>query len=187
MQLQYILKTLAALAGLLLTPVAATSQAADNTVPHVPLQKAIGHTKSQVVPSLIVLNSKGAMLLGGKLTLFGVTPNAFIFADRPVRAAGHDLTANIIEDWNKGSDNFDKDPPNTTVSSFSKDGKSIKDVVVVLKRPKLEDDRLTFEVDVLEGPPKKSMPQRHFDTTKTQKRQLASKITREVLCRFEGR
>ena len=44
-----------------------------------------------------------------------------------------------------------KDPPNATVSAFSKDGPAIRDAVVVLKTPKLEGDRLTFDVDVLEG------------------------------------
>jgi hypothetical protein len=36
------------------------------------------------------------------------------------------------------------------VSAFSKDG-SVRDAVVVLMSPKLEGDRLTFDVQVLEG------------------------------------
>lgn len=119
--------------------------------PHVPLQKTIGQGKTQVVPSLFVLNSRGATLQGDKLVLTGVAPNAIVFADRPVRAAGHDLTSRIVDDWNKGSDNFAKDPPNATVSGFMKDGSGVKDVVVVLKSPRLEGDKLTFDVDVLEG------------------------------------
>ncbi len=119
--------------------------------PHVPLQKTIGQSKTEVVPSLIVLNSKGASIRDGKLVLTGIAPNSIIFADRPVRAAGHDLTTRVIEDWARGSDNFAKDPPNDTVSGFSKDGSGVKDAVVVLKNPKLEGDQLTFEVDVLEG------------------------------------
>ena len=83
--------------------------------------------------------------------LTGVAPNSIVFADRPVRAAGHDTTSHIIEDWAMGTDNFAKDPPNATVSAFSKDGSAIRDAVVVLKTPKLEGDRLTFDVDVLEG------------------------------------
>jgi len=79
------------------------------------------------------------------------SPNAIVFADRPVRAAGHDTTAHIVEDWDKGNDNFGKDPPNATVSGFTKDGSGVKDVVVVLKSPNLEGDKLTFDVDVLEG------------------------------------
>jgi hypothetical protein len=74
-----------------------------------------------------------------------------VFADRPVRAAGHDTTAHIIEDRSKGSDSFAKDPPNATVSVFTKDGSGVKDAVVVLKSPNLEGERLTFDVEVLEG------------------------------------
>jgi hypothetical protein len=123
--------------------------------------KTIGATsapKSEVVPSLIVLNSRGATLQGEMLTLTGVTPNSIVFADRPVRAAGHAMTADIIAEWGAASpgaqtaDNasFAKDPPNATVSVFNKDG-SVKDVVVVLKSPKLEGEKLTFNVQVLEG------------------------------------
>jgi hypothetical protein len=80
-----------------------------------------------------------------------VAPNAIVFADRPVRSAGHALTAHLIEDWSKGSDSFAKDPPNATVSVFASDGAGIRDAVVVLKNPKLEGDRLAFDVQVLEG------------------------------------
>jgi hypothetical protein len=65
--------------------------------------------------------------------------------------AGHDTTAHIVEDWNKGNDNFAKDPPNATVSAFTKDGSGVMDAVVVLKSPNLEADKLTFDIDVLEG------------------------------------
>jgi hypothetical protein len=123
--------------------------------------KTIGATsapKSEVVPSLIVLNSRGATLQGDVLTLTGVTPNSIVFADRPVRAAGHAMTADIIAEWGTSApgaqtaDNasFAKDPPNATVSVFSKDG-SVKDAVVVLKSPKLDGERLTFNVQLLEG------------------------------------
>ncbi|MGY4242427.1 hypothetical protein ACVIIZ_003835 [Bradyrhizobium sp. USDA 4523] len=37
------------------------------------------------------------------------------------------------------------------MSGFRKDGSSVTDAVVVLKSPKLEGDRLTFDVDMLEG------------------------------------
>ena len=63
-------------------------------------------------------------------------PHSIIFADRPIRAAGHQLTAEIIADWGTGEDSFTS-PPNTTVSAFGKDG-SVKDAVVALKSPKLE-------------------------------------------------
>jgi hypothetical protein len=114
-------------------------------------QKTIGHPQTEVVPSLIVFNAGGASLRGGKLLLTGVSPNTIVFADRPMRAAGHDLTAHIIDDWANGAENFASDPPNATVSGYSKDGGKISDAVVVLKTAKLEGDHLTFDVDVLEG------------------------------------
>jgi hypothetical protein len=147
-----IAKIAAIVVGLFLASATAFSQTAPTASPHVPLQKTIdGPAKPEVVPSLIVFNSRGAALQGNKLVLTGVSPNSIIFADRPVRAAGHDLTAHIVDDWGTGSDNFAKDPPNATVSAFSKDGSAIRDAVVVLKSPRLEGDRLTFDVNVLEG------------------------------------
>ena len=119
--------------------------------PHVPLQKTIGATKPQVVPSLIVFNSKGATLQSGKLVLTGIAPNSIVFADRPVRSAGHELTSRIVEDWGSGSDNFAKDPPNATISVFQRDGSGVRDAVIVLKSPKIEGENLAFDVDVLEG------------------------------------
>jgi hypothetical protein len=112
--------------------------------------KAIGTpsapAKPEIVPSLFVLNSRGATLQGDTLTLTGV----IIFADRPVRSAGHQPTADVIAEWGSGDDSFAKNPPNATLSVFGKDG-SVKDAVVVLKNPKLEGDKLTFNVQTLEG------------------------------------
>jgi hypothetical protein len=107
---------------------------------------------AKVEPALIVMNATGAILADNKLTLTGLAPNAVIFADRPTRAAGHALTVHLLEEWGDAADaSFAKDPPNATVSAFSKDGSFTKDAVVVLKKPSLEGDKLTFEVQVLEG------------------------------------
>ncbi|MBT1510285.1 hypothetical protein KIP88_07195 [Bradyrhizobium sp. SRL28] len=132
----------------------ALAQTTPSTPQHMPLQKTIGQAKPEIVPSLIVMNARGASLQGGKLTLTGVAPNSIVFADRPVRAAGHSLTADLLEEWspsNASDESFTKDPPNATVSVFSTDGSKIRDAVVVLKTAKLEGDRLIFDVDVLEG------------------------------------
>src|SRR5271166_493601 len=116
-----------------------------------PAQKTIGSPKSDMIPSLAVINSRGATLQGSTLTLTGVSPNSIVFADRPFRAAGHVLTKHFIREWDEGSDSFAKDPPNATISVLGADGESVEDAVVVLKAPKLEGDNLTFEVSVLEG------------------------------------
>jgi hypothetical protein len=123
---------------------------AEDAISH-PAKKPIGSSQTHMIPSLAVLNAKGASLQGNKLTLTGVTPNSIVFADRPVRAAGHVLTAHFIKEWDVGTDSFAKDPPNATISVLSADRATVKDAVVVLKAPKLEGENLTFEVSVLEG------------------------------------
>src|SRR3954451_20822061 len=82
-----------------------------------PAQKTVGaQSSAKMVPSLAVLNSGGATLTGDKLTMSGIAPNSIVFADRPVRAAGHVLTSEFIKQWDEGKDSFAKDPPNATIS-----------------------------------------------------------------------
>lgn len=143
-----------ATAGAILALAATGAFAQDAAQPrHQQAVKQIGKPSAsgQVVPSLIVLNSKGAKMTADSLVLQGVSNNAIIFADRPVRSAGHALTSHLLEEWSVGSDSFGQDPPNATVSVFDKDGTTVKDAVVVLKSPKLEGENLTFAIDVLEG------------------------------------
>jgi hypothetical protein len=119
--------------------------------PHVPGAKTIGQPSGSPAPSLAVLNSHGATLDGNKLTLTGVAPNTIVFTDRPARMAGHVNTDQFISEWDEGRDSFAKDPPNATISVLGDDGVTVDDAVVVLKKPKIEGDNLTFEVSVLEG------------------------------------
>src|SRR5262244_2860139 len=147
MNLIYTACLLTTTVGLLFAPAWTVAQTEIGTLP----QKTIGQGKPELVPSLIVLNARGANLQGQQLTLVGVASNAIVFADRPVRSAGHVLTTHLLEEWGAGSDSFAKNPPNATVSVFSKDGASVRDAVVVLKTPNLSGDRLTFDVQVLEG------------------------------------
>ena len=140
----------AGLLALVAAPLGAAAQDAISTPGH----KTIGQpaaAKDAMIPSLAVINSRGATLQGSTLTLTGVTPNSIVFADRPFRAAGHVLTKHFLKEWDEGSDSFAKDPPNATISVLGADGASVEDAVVVLKAPKLEGDNLTFDVSVLEG------------------------------------
>ena len=147
MNLPQMMRVAIAMAGLACVPGIGRGPGRDQRA----ASKTIGVAKPEMVPSLIVLNSGGATLEGTTLTLTNVAKNAIIFADRPVRAAGHALTAHLIEEWDDGSDSFGKDPPNATVSVLSSDASSVTDVVVVLTSPKLDGDTLTFAVEVLEG------------------------------------
>lgn len=130
-------------------PAAPATQAAANAITN-PAQKTIGiPSQRQYSTALIVLNARGAKLEGQKLVLDGVMPSATLFTSRPVRTVGHMVTPDMVEIWRTGS--FAKDPPNATVSVFSKDGSSVADAVLVLNTAKLEGERLTFEVKLLEG------------------------------------
>ena len=136
------------LAALVAAPLGALAQDAIAA----PAQKTIGHSaKNAMIPSLAVINSRGATLQGNTLTMTDVSANSIVFADRPFRAAGHVLTKHFLKEWDEGSDSFAKDPPNATISVLSEEGDTVEDAVVVLKSPKLEGDKLTFEVSVLEG------------------------------------
>jgi hypothetical protein len=134
--------------GLLWMPVMAGAQTPTAAAPSAsaPGKSSV---KVDMVPSLFVMNAHGASLQGQTLTLAGVSPTSIVFADRPVRAAGHLPTEALLEEWTTGD--FAKDAPNATVSVLGKDGVSARDVVVELKSPRLEGDRLTFDVRVLEG------------------------------------
>jgi hypothetical protein len=140
----------AGLAALIAAPYAASAQDAIAA----PGQKTIGRTQSAkgaMIPSLAVINSRGATLQGGVLTMADVGSNSIVFADRPYRAAGHVLTKDFLKEWDEGSNSFAKDPPNATISVLSAEGDAVEDAVVVLKSPKLEGGNLTFQVSVLEG------------------------------------
>jgi hypothetical protein len=120
--------------------------------PHVPLAKTIGQpsqSETGTIPSLAVINADGARLEGNQLTLTGVSSNAIVFADRPVRAAGHVTTADLVTEW-AGNGSFAKDPPNATVSVLG-GGSNVSDAVVTLKSAKTEGSNLVFDVAILEG------------------------------------
>jgi hypothetical protein len=109
-----------------------------------------GEVKMVMEPSMIVMNAHGATLLGQTLTLTGVSADSIVFADRPVRAAGHLLTTDVLQEW-ASDGSFAKDPPNATVSALSSDGNSAQDAVVELSNPRVAGDKLSFDVRVLEG------------------------------------
>ena len=69
MSILRITSVVAAVVGMLCVSQSAFAQSTTAMPPHVPLQKTIGQSKPEVVPSLIVLNARGASLQGGKLAL----------------------------------------------------------------------------------------------------------------------
>jgi hypothetical protein len=84
-----------------------------------PFAKTIGRvTPTGPVPSLAVLNAAGAKFEGNRPTLTGVSPNWIVFADRPVRVAGHVITQQFIMQWDEGKSSFAVDPPTPPCPSW---------------------------------------------------------------------
>jgi hypothetical protein len=84
-----------------------------------------------------------------KLTLNDVSPVTLFFSDRPERIAGNMTTEAFVPFWSKGKDSFLADPPNADLSILA--GNTLEQVVVVLKDPVLEDDSLTYTIEVVDG------------------------------------
>ena len=100
---------------------------------------------------LFVQSATGVKLKKSTLTLKGVSPTTVYFSDRPKRIAGHMTTKDFVDEWqeNKAKDSFKADPPNATISVFTK--KEIIDVVVELKNPRLKGKNLIYDIAVIEN------------------------------------
>ena len=80
-----------------------------------------------------------------------------MFADRPQRMTANIATQAVIDEWNKGQRNFEKDPPNANLSMLV-DSKE-QNTIVELTNPKLAGDTLTYDARLLYGDiPKTSGP-----------------------------
>jgi hypothetical protein len=107
------------------------------------------------IDALFVQSATGFTSEGALITLHGLAESTVYFADRPRREVGHMRSSSFVELWDVGAYSFAVDPPNAVLSFL--DGEDAPDdVVVVLREPRLEGDRLIYRVDVLEG----TLPQR---------------------------
>jgi len=105
----------------------------------------------QAEESMFVQTAKAVTSEGDTLKLIGVTPSTLYFSDRPQRVVGHMTTADFVELWGEGDNSFEADPPNA-VLAFVDPGEGVPgNAVIVIKRPRLEHDQLTYSIDVLEG------------------------------------
>jgi hypothetical protein len=84
-----------------------------------------------------------------KLTLNEVSPVTVMFSDRPERIAANMRTAEFVPFWSKGKDSFLSDPPNADISIL--EGDRLRQIVAVLQDPALQDDNLTYTVEVVQG------------------------------------
>lgn len=101
--------------------------------------------------ALFVQSARRVTSFEGALTLHDLAPSTLMFSDRPERIVGHLTTKQFVEGWGHGENSFLEDPPNA-VLSFVGGGEDVpQDVVVTLTNPRLDWERLTYDVDVLEG------------------------------------
>jgi hypothetical protein len=92
----------------------------------------------------------------GTITLHGLADSTVYFADRPRREIGHIPSRRFVELWDTGANRFAVDPPNAVLSFLDQNGTEPEDAVVILREPRLEDDTLSYDVEILEG----SLPHR---------------------------
>lgn len=107
--------------------------------------------KLETEESMFVQTAEGFVTEGDTLTLSGVTPSTLYFSDRPKRVVGHMTTADFVDLWDEGENSFEADPPNAVLAFLQPGDDAPEDAVIVLKEPQLEDSRLAYTIDVLEG------------------------------------
>ena len=106
-------------------------------------------TSPKEIEALFVQSAHGMTYQDGTLTLKGIAPTIILFSDRPDRVTGHIPSEEFFDSWGEGDDSFADDPPNAVLSIFTED--EIHDVVVVLSDPALDEDQMSYSVDILDG------------------------------------
>ena len=103
---------------------------------------------SQNPQYLLSLASTSGSFEDDTLVLKGV-PLVVYFSDRPVRKAGHMSLENLVELWDSGTNNFNDNPPNAELSIYDKKGDMHS--VLILSKPELNGDDISFKVKVFHG------------------------------------
>jgi hypothetical protein len=105
----------------------------------------------QAEQSMFVQTARGITSDGSTLTLNDVTPATLYFSDRPQRVVGHMSTADFVDLWAEGDNSFEVDPPNAVLAFVQPGDSAPEDAVIVIQNPRLEDGRLTYTIETLEG------------------------------------
>ena len=101
--------------------------------------------------SMFVQTAQGITNGDGTLTLEGITPSTLYFSDRPQRIVGHMTTADFVALWGEGENSFESDPPNAVLAFLEPGETTPEDAVIVITNPHLDNGRLSYSIDVLEG------------------------------------
>lgn len=103
------------------------------------------------IDALFVQSSSAFSSDEGEITLRGLAEATVYFSDRPRREAGHLPSKRFLELWDDDTTNFVAEPPHAVLSFLEEPAEALADVVVVLHDPRLDGDRLTYRVEVLNG------------------------------------
>ena len=88
----------------------------------------------------------------GTITLHGLAGSTVYFADRPRREIGHIPSRRFVELWEVGRRAASRSTRRTPCSrSSTRTAARRDDAVVVLREPRLEEDTLTYDVEILDG------------------------------------
>jgi hypothetical protein len=100
---------------------------------------------------LFVQNAQKIDYKDGVMTLYGVPGQTVFFTDRPNRVVGNLPTDRFVAKWttDKGPNGFATNPPNAAVTVFEPGG--VKTAIVELSNPRLDGDKLSYNVKVLQG------------------------------------
>ncbi len=108
-------------------------------------------TQSVEIAAMFVQVAQYMTRSGDLVTLHGLSEATLFFSDRPRRIVGHLSTQRFVEEWSVGPNNFAVDPPNAVISFVRADDERPEDATVVIREPRLDGDRITYGVDLLEG------------------------------------
>jgi hypothetical protein len=103
------------------------------------------------IEALFVQTAASLSSKGSKIILQGLSPSTIYFADRPKREVGHMSTRSFVDLWGEGDNSFAIDPPNAVLSFAEPEDRTPEEVVLTIRKPNLDGDSLTYEVDVLDG------------------------------------
>ncbi len=102
--------------SLMLVGLTCTAPIMANAATEVATASKASHKGAQKVSLLFVLRAETAVIAkddsGYTLTLEGIDNKVLYFADRPVRLAGFITMDNLMNDWAKGANSFQDNPPN---------------------------------------------------------------------------
>ena len=116
------------------------------------LYQAPWSATAQPQPSLLFVQSaKKIDYKDGVMTLYGIPNQTLFFTDRPGRVVGNMPMTKFVAKWttDRGPNGFAANPPNAAVTIFHPD--SVKTAIVELRNPRLDGDKLAYDVKVLQG------------------------------------